>query len=91
MLLRQREDAFVLEHADLPAEQFASVTGQATTLSSFPILMQRVLSGDVLERPTPGTSQRHRMGPAPALTEEEMIALGTPDSTPRRHRRGRSQ
>lgn len=56
--------------------------------SPFPTLMRRLLAGEIA-RPTGPRHRRACQPPdAPKLTEEQMIALGTPAATPAR-RRGR--
>src|SRR5262249_31057487 len=60
--------------------------------SPFPTLMRRLLNGDIPQHTGADERRRaYRPAPAPALTEEQMIALGTPAERParRRGRRGR--
>jgi hypothetical protein len=55
--------------------------------SAFPKLMSRLLAGDVSQRAGRGRKRQRRLPPAaPALSEEQMIALGTTASTVRHHR-----
>ncbi len=59
-----------------------------TEQSPFPVLMRRFLSGEIPQRVGPGRHASYRPAPPPKLTEEQMIALGTPIEAPKR-RRGR--
>lgn len=55
--------------------------------SPFPKLMRRLLAGDVPQRAGRGRKRQRRLpSPPPALTEEQMIALGAAPTATRRHR-----
>jgi len=57
--------------------------------SPFPKLMRGLVAGDVPMRAGRGIRRSGRRVAAPALSEEQMIALGAPDAMPQR-RRGRA-
>jgi hypothetical protein len=73
-----------------PEDVAAVVAAALVEPSPFPKLMRRLIAGEI---PQPNAETRTRRGytlvAVPELTEDQMIALGTPASPVPRHQRGR--
>jgi hypothetical protein len=72
-----------------PENVAAAVAAALIEPSPFPKLMRRMVAGEIPRAEEDRTRRGYAPVAAPALSEEQMIALGAPAPTAPRHRRGR--
>jgi hypothetical protein len=72
-----------------PEDVAAAVAAALVEPSPFPKLMRRLIAGEIPRAEEGRTRRAYAPLAVPALSEEQMIALGAPAPSAPRHRRGR--